>query len=367
MQDDFPKTNLVSHLDFRIRCETYRNSFNSRAFPYRLPGITYLGSFIPEIKNPSTSELYICIPIKNQESTIFNILSSLFDSMSHNFTVGVVLDNCTDDSKKEVLRFIQTSAKSNSKLQRFDLVSSDGELFEATCENLLFQFCEERLYMSLQADIYMRDVTFIDRAMRAFHQNSDLLGISGRAIVSFAPNQKMAQNLAVRILSNLPNLIAPRIWKQRYLGTRPSRAGYFGDTSNHPNSSMKYSARQLETIYPGEAIIRGPLIWRSEFFKKLGGLDDLSYFLGRDDCDLSFRGWMLFKYFVAYMPCYSYSSPLEGTTRKPRASEVIAELQHRADLSKRFKGKLGLLWAGELEVGSRRKPKKPIRIRCYSE
>ena len=363
MQDDFPKAKLVSHLDFKIRCETYCNSFNSRAFPYRLPEVSYLGSFIPEIKNPSKSELYIGIPVKNQESSIFNILSSLFDSMSCNFTVGVVLDNCTDDSKKEVLRFIQTTAISHTKLQRFDLISSDGELFEATCENLLFQFCEEKLYMSLQADIYMRDVTFIGRATKAFHQNSDLLGISGRAIVSLAPNQKMAQNLAVRILSNLPNLIAPRIWKQRRLGPVPSRVGYFGDTSNHPNSSMKYSARQLETIYPGEAIIRGPLVWRSEFFGKLGGLDDLSYFLGRDDCDLSFRGWMLFKYFVAYMPCYSYSSPLEGTTRKPRAPEVLAELQQRADLSKRFKGELGLLWASELQVDSRRRLKKQIPIK----
>jgi hypothetical protein len=216
--------------------------------------------------------------------------------------------------------------------------------------------------MSLQADIHMRDVTFIARAVKAFDQNSDLLGISGRAIVGFAPNQRLAQNLAIRILTNLPNLIAPRIWKQRRLGPRPSRVGYFGDTSRYPNSSMKYSARQLETIYPGEAIIRGPLVWRSEFFGRLGGLDDLSYFLGRDDCDLSFRGWTLFKYFVAYMPCYSYSSPLEGTTRKPRAPEVKAELQHRADLSKRFKGRLGSFWAGELEVSSRGKIKKRIRI-----
>jgi hypothetical protein len=126
---------------------------------------------------------------------------------------------------------------------------------------------------------------------------------------------------------------------------------------------MQFSTKQLKTIYPGQAIIRGPLIWRSKFFEQLSGYDDLAYFLGRDDCDLSLRGWLRFKYFVAYMPCRSYSNPLEGTTRKPRAPEVVAELQKRADLADNFNGSLSSLWTREFALSLKQKHQKLIRLR----
>ena len=363
MGKDFSKVKLDSYLNFKLRSEGYRRAFNSKAFPYQLPNISYLGSFETVSEGSSKSEIYIGIPIKNQGEVIFKILNALFESLSCNFSVGVVLDNCTDNTEHEVIRFISERARGHKKLQRFDLLSSDGELFEATCENLLFQFCQEKYFVSLQADIYMIDDSFIYRAIKAFDQNSHLLGISGRAIVGYKPEQKMAQNLATRALINLPNLIAPKIWRKKRLGPATSREGYFGDTSRQPDSSMQFSAKQLKTIYPGQAIIRGPIIWRSDFFEQLGGYDDFAYFLGRDDCDLSLRGWLGFKYFVAYMPCRSYSNPREGTTRKPRAPEAIVELQKRTDLANRFKGRLNLLWAAEFAVNLEQRPKKQIRLK----
>ena len=363
MDKDFSDVELDSYLNFKLRSEGYWKTFNFKAFPYQLPNISYLGSFVQNSEGSSKSEIYIGIPIKNQGEVIFKILNTLFESISFDFSVGVVLDNCTDNTEREVRRFISERAKENKNLQRFDLLSSNGELFEATCENLLFQFCEEKYFMSLQADIYMVDDSFIDRSINAFDQNSHLLGISGRAIVGYGPEQKMAQNSAIRALINLPNLIAPKIWRKKRLGPAPSREGYFGDTSRQPDSSMQFSAKQLKTIYPGQAIIRGPLIWRSEFFEQLGGFDDFAYFLGRDDCDLSLRGWLQLKYFVAYMPCRSYSNPHEGTTRKPRTAEAITELQKRADLANRFKGRLSSLWAAEFVVNLEQRPKKQIRLK----
>ncbi len=363
MKKDFSEVELFDYSDFELRIERYWKSFNTKAFPYQLPKIRYLGSFLPDSKNSSESEIYICIPIKNQGDGIFQILNVLFESVPCKFSVGVVLDNCTDDTEAEVLKFISERAKRHKRLQRFDLLSSDGELFEATCENLLFQFCQEKYFMSLQADIYMIDDSFINRSVKAFDQNSNLLGISGRAIVGYGLNQNMAQNLVIRVLVNLPNLIAPKVWKKRRLGPASSREGYFGDSSRHPDSSMQFSARQLKTIYPGQAIIRGPLIWRSEYFKRLGEFDDLAYFLGRDDCDLCLRGWLRYKYFVAYLPCRSYSNPLEGTTRKPRARGAVEELEKRAELAKSFKGQLSSLWDGEFAIDLKNKPKKRIRLK----
>ena len=354
---------ITNYLDFHDRSQQYWNSFNNKSFPYQLPKIIYLGSFVPATINSSNPEVYICIPIKNQGENIYQILSALFDSVETTFTAGIVLDNCTDNTKQEVLRFLTEKARNHRRLTRFDLLSSNGELFETTCENLLFQFCEEKYFMSLQADIYMTDNTFIERALKAFDQNSNLLGISGRAIVGFDREQKNAHRNAWRVLTNLPNRIAPRIWKHKYLGSAHSRTGYFGDISRYPVSSMRFSARQLRSCYPGQAIIRGPIIWRSEYFEQLGGFDDLGYFLGRDDCDLSLRGWLQFKYFVAYLPCRSYSKPLEGTTRKQRTSDANVELQKRTQLSVRHKGVLNSFWDQELVLNLNLMPKRKIRIK----
>ncbi len=363
MRNVYSGNDLSNYSDFYQRCETYWNSFNTKAFPYVLPRINYLGSLVPEQEIPATPEIYIGIPIKNQGNSIYHILEILFDSVSCNFTLGIVLDNCTDNTMQQVFQFISEKGHKYNKLQRLDVISSEGELFEATCENLLFQFCEAPYYMSLQADIYMTDATFIDRSIKAFEQNSHLLGVSGRAIVGYGFSQRMAQKFITRIATNFPNLLAPKIWKKRRLGPAPKRAGYFGDTSLHPGSRMQFSAQQLQTIYPGQAIIRGPLIWRSKFFETLGGFDDFAYFLGRDDCDLCLRGWLRFQYFVAYLPCHSYSIPLEGTTRKPRAPEVVAELQKRADLASKFKGTLGSLRAGEISLSPKQKTKTRIQIK----
>ena len=64
---------------------------------------------------------------------------------------------------------------------------------------------------------------------------------------------------------------------------------YFGDKSTFGLSQMKFSESDWKTLFIGEAIIRGPIIWDSKKLKALDGFDDINFYLGRDDCDVSLR------------------------------------------------------------------------------
>jgi hypothetical protein len=354
---------LVQYSDFAMRVSKYREKFNEKSFPYVLPDVYYVGSYLSNKPDSTESTLYVAMPVKNQGKTIFSILETLLESLSSNIVMGILIDNCTDDSKEEVLRFLTTKANQFEVLQRLDLVSSNGELFEATSENILFQFCGERLFMSLQADIYFSDSSFTERATLAFEQNPRLLGISGRAVVPFMPTSKPVPKIDARKISNLLNWVAPKIWRKKYLGLFKFGAEYFGDISSHPLSSMWFSKRQLQTIYPGEAVIRGPLIWRTELYRKLQGLNDVAFFLGRDDCDLCLRGSLQLETFVGYLPCRSFSNPHSGTTRKPRTKEVLEEMNRRDCLASAIPGILNHYWAGSITLSKSPKPEKPIRIK----
>lgn len=363
MANEKYKVSLVRIEKFIDLPFSFREEFNSRAHPYKLPNFQYKGSFEPEGDSANDSIIYIAMPIKNQESIIYEILESLFAHIKIPFRIGIMLDNCTDNSELEVIRFLQNSDTLSRYFRRIDILESSGELFETTCENILFQFCDEELFMSLQADIHFTDNSFINRAKKAFEQNPSLMGISGRAIVPFEKNNKTAQSVLIRGLLKTFNLMVPKTMKFKILGPFSRNLGYFGDTSNYPFTKMKFTKNQFLTVYPGEALIRGPLIWNAKYFAVLGGLDDLGYFLGRDDCDLALRGNMYYETFVGFLPCDCYSDPKSGTTRKPRSSETLKEIKFREDLTQSKPGTLSKYWSGELQVKTNDIPLKPIRIK----
>ena len=90
-------------------------------------------------------------------------------------------------------------------------------------------------------------------------------------------------------------------------------------------------------------MIRGPIVWLSKTFRELNGFDDVGFVLGRDDCDLSFRGF-LNGHISGYLPSTSYSIYEQGTTRKPRSIEDRIALKARQELSHNFPGRLVDFW-----------------------
>jgi hypothetical protein len=116
---------------------------------------------------------------------------------------------------------------------------------------------------------------------------------------------------------------------------------------------MTYTKNQLNSIYFGDGIIRGPIVWDSKAFRKFHGFNDVSFFLGRDDCDLAYRARKYNNSRVAFLPCRSFSNPEEGTTRKLRSLSTLKEMEKRAALASQIPGELSKFWS--LSKDSRQK------------
>jgi len=339
----------------QLKIDGYRDVFFRQSGGFHLPEVRYLGKF--EKTQPQNqfkdNHIYISIPIKNQEEIIVKVLKTLFQNTKHNLVIGLLFDNCTDKSLSNVTKFLNSEFLKFSNVITIYLVKSSDELFEATCENILFQFCESDYFLSLQSDIFFEDPTFIARSLTAFNKLPNLFAISGRAVVPFRQItriDKMFEKI-IRSTSSIRDLKS-LFTNKKILGAYIPKLSYYGDISNMPFKRMSFSTRQMSTLYLGEAIIRGPIIWSSKIFRRLGGFNDISYFLGRDDCDLCLRASRN-GYVVGYLPSSSFSIPSDGTTRKPITNEVATAMQVRTQISNSNPGELYKLW---------QKPNKKISL-----
>ena len=324
--------------------EKYRASFTKRSEGFILPNIKYYGKFSKNIEQMMVEDFFISIPIKNQESIIVNVLTTLLNNVENIMSIGLMFDNCSDRSLDLCLDFFDNNFNLYPNLVDVHFITSDGELFESTAENILFLLCNQKYFVSLQSDIYFTDKTFLNRASKAFALIPELFAVSGKAIVTFNIMSKFKKYLnRVFHFHNSIFRFLPNRRAVKKTGYYVPFLGYFGDLSNPPQSYMHYSSRQRNKIYLGEAVIRGPIVWLSKTFRGLNGFNDVGFALGRDDCDLSFRGF-LNGHISGYLPSLSYSIYDQGTTRKPRSIEDSIALKARQELSRNFPGRLVNFW-----------------------
>ena len=325
----------------------YLQEFEEASKGFKLPQIKYEFT-IARNEIASTPEFFIAIPIKNQESLISEVLTNLVSRLDFSFEIGLLFDNCDDSSFQVAVDTISNAMEDNDRLNQVHFVRSIDELFESTCENVLFRMCEAKYFVSFQADTLIEDSSFFNRCQSAFEKVPNLLGVSGRATVPFMPsNLVKARLISLFSFANVFAMLSPRVFRKRRLGPFLRGMDYFGDTSGFPFPRMKFSRREKTTLFIGEAVIRGPIVWSAEKFRNLGGFNDVAFFLGRDDCDLSLRG-LRNGYAVGYLPCEQISNPNHGTTRKPRTKEVQARLEERTVLHSAQPGSLDFYWNTEL-------------------
>lgn len=332
------KLDEIQHL-----AKEYCDKFEEKSAGSQLPEIEYIGSL--EGSAASAPIFLVAVPIKNQEEGIAGVLDALFSSLTVSTSVGLVFDNCTDKSLERVKQLLinlnETVLKNVCLVHLF---VSKGELFEATCENFIFSLGNVQYFMSLQADIYLIDSTFQSRVCEAFELYSDLFALSGRAIVSFkSPNRRNCFPIFIPTIIKVINKVTARLSRVILLLGHRFQSDYFGDLSEFPKTKMRFFEQQLRTVYLGDAPIRGPLVWKAAYFKELGGLDDIGYYLGRDDCDLSLKAFTQRGWKSGYIPTMSYSIPSAGTTRKLRTSDATQALKEREALSLKFPGQFTIL------------------------
>lgn len=323
-------------------CDLYIEDFKNRSHGFNLGAVKYEGYFSRKLKESIIEEIFVSIPVKNQEAVIVSVIESFLQNCELKVTLGFVFDNCTDQSMNLVLKYFEQNFIDIKKLNKVIILSSKKDLFESTCDNLLFRFCQSNYFMSLQADIFFQDKSFLEKSIKLFNYLPNLFGISGRGIVAFS-HIKEKQPLSIIKLFDFVYQIIFYLQRKKRLPHLYASLNYFGDVSNFPKTRMYFTKRELDTLFIGDAIIRGPVIWDSAKFHALGALDDVAFFLGRDDTDICFRANQK-KWIVGYLPCIYFSHPLNGTSRKPRSIDVIESMDKRTGLSLVFPGELHRFW-----------------------
>lgn len=334
---------LIKKQSYQKLITQYKKKFEVESQGFELPQIKYEFT-IARKKIATNPEFFVAIPIKNQQNLIREVLQNLVPGLGFPFDIGLLFDNCDDASFQEAVDVISELMENSNMLNQVHFITSTDELFESTCENVLFTLCDAKYFVSFQADTMLEDFSFFDRSRSAFASIPNLLGVSGRATVPFMPSRLLKAKVnSLLFTTNILTILLPRVFKERRLGPFFKGSDYFGDTSGFPFPRMKFSQRELTTLFIGQALIRGPIVWSAEKFRNLGGFNDVAFFLGRDDCDLSLRG--LNKGFVVgYLPCQQVSNPNNGTTRKPRTVEVQARLGERTELHSAHPGALDSYW-----------------------
>jgi hypothetical protein len=337
-------------VEVQSRINNYRKDFFRRSSGIQLPNTICVGGLEKSTNNESNTDFFVSMPVKNQEKIIKDVLHDLISSIDKDFELGLLFDNCVDNSFEECRDFFLKSFNKFQYLQAVYFIESDGELFESSAENILFSLCMQKYFVSVQSDIYFTDVSFLHRSELAFSLVPELFAISGKAIVSFKVLTK-SQELINSLLHsfNLIRKLIPKVNRKVRLGYFFPKLGYFGDVSSPPNVLMKFNRKDFNTLYLGEAIIRGPVIWRAEIFRELNGYDDVAHPLGRDDCDICFRAF-LSGYLSGYLPCGAYSVFNQGTTRKQRSPDDQEALDARNLLARSMPGRLVEYWNGELDL-----------------
>jgi hypothetical protein len=337
---------------FQAQINWYRKNFYSRSRGFELPQIDYIGSFQKprQDNNISEPEFFVSIPIKNQDQIIVSIIITLIENTNYPFALGLLFDNCDDESEKVCRDFFTFNFDSFKNLSQVHFIRSYGELFESTCENILLLLCKSPFFVSMQADIFLTDKTFFDRSLKGFDLVPNLFALSGRAVIRLRDKSRMYRSIS-RLFSILRRSVEFLSLKKnlRKLGPYVYGLNYFGDISDPPKSTMNFTVKEFQTIFLGEAVIRGPIIWRSKILKQLSGFNDLAHVLGRDECDLCLRA-INRGFVVGYIPSRSYSYKKMGTSRKTRTPEVQLQLFKREKLGTENPSDLSLLWSGSLQM-----------------
>jgi hypothetical protein len=336
-------------LEIQTEIDNYRNDFFKRSSGVQLPNTICVGGLEKFSRDGLNLDYFVSMPIKNQEKIVSDVLQELISNMDKSFKLGLLFDNCDDNSFTECKNFFLKTPREFEHLQEVYFIKSDGELFEASAENILFKLCSQRYFVSIQSDIYFADESFLERSELAFSLVPDLFAISGKALVSFKVLTKLKSflNSLLHSLNFVKKFMRAGCQRIR-LGYYLPRLGYFGDLSSPPDVTMRFKRKELNTLYLGEALIRGPVIWNAEMFRKLGGYNDVAHPLGRDDCDLCFRAY-LSGYVSGYLPCRAFSIFNQGTTRKKRSTNDQRTLDERNLLATKIPSQLLEYWNGRLD------------------
>jgi glycosyltransferase involved in cell wall biosynthesis len=189
----------------------------------------------------------VIIPIHNQEDFVVKQIESiLFNTLGH-YEIITILDNCTDNSKENLLDRI-AAGPIPENLSSITVFENQAGMFETSADNLGFTKARGEILIEIQADMEILTTGYNLNLAYPLKIYSDLIAVSGRCCHSVNKN-----SLAFNV-------------------------GKLGGKVEAPHETLHHYDN-YNTIFLSHSINRGPLAIAKEKIAKLGYLDEFHYCL----------------------------------------------------------------------------------------
>lgn len=272
--------------DFGFYCRETTMKYPANRQWSHEPEVVYDATY--RVETPMFS---IVMPIHNQGAIIYDVITKIFIHTCGLYDVFLILDGCTDNTRSEVLRAIETRP---AELCRLTIVSNPEGVFETSCDNLGFVNARGTYIVEIQADMLIQTSNYNGLLATPLEIYPDLIAVSGRCCHTLSSPIQGVGKLGSKV-------------------EEPHNVGF--DRYNQ--------------IFLSHTVNRGPLVLRTSMLKELGYLDEPNFVLENDEHDLFYRAWTQKKWRTAFYPVEVYSPLSWGTTRKPRPAHVQAYLNSR--------------------------------------
>ena len=223
----------------------------------------------------------VVMPVHNQGAIIQRNLQALIGCMSGSYELIIILDACEDNTKSEVLSYLN-NLPSVVGLNRIIVVESDVPLFETVCDNIGFRLASGKWFLEIQADMKMTEKDFNWRLTLPFLTQDNVIAVSGRCCHSL---------------------------DQREIIGRGGHA---------IERTVSELGLDKSLFYVHEVCNRGPLLLDAAKVKTMGYLDETNFYLDYSEIDMVLRAFDQKGWICGYVPI-DFESPLsDGSTRKVR-------------------------------------------------
>jgi hypothetical protein len=253
--------------------------------PQPMPGQSQAVCVYRELYKTELPKYTMVLPIHNQEDIIVRNMKTYFEHTTGTYELIIILDNCVDNTEREVLSFLN-SLTSSPPYVGVIVIRQDTPIYETPCDNIAFRLARGTYALHLQPDMQMVETGYNESITRPFEKFDDVLGVSGRGCHTFRPMHGPG-----KLGGKMENPLEPE-WD-----------------------------RQRNTFFVGETCMRGPLVLHTERLRVMKYWDEHHFFLGKDERDLFARSWDQHKWVCGYVPMEFKSPRRDGSTRKKKSPQ----------------------------------------------
>ncbi len=326
-------------------------------------------------------QITVVVPVFDQQEVIFKHLKSIMQCMRSPFEFIVINDASTDESHREIMRFIDDCDRNSGTCISLKYYKTVWPWFETRCDDFAIRESLGLYVIEIQADMLIMENGFDSVMLDLMQKDDSIFALSARGTheinaIFTALNQHKGTDISDKIfrfkflikvffkikkeflktqkkeyVSNKRDkktnsevseecklVVDFDVFPDKRVFAQNGRAGFLGDkidllpyeTEGEINKLIKKNSK---SIWFGETIMRGPLILEKRAYVLAGGFDIESFYQGNDDHDL-FQRVKLMKKRVGFTPI-SFASPLSlGNARKRRKlrSKIWSKIHRRLRL-----------------------------------